>query len=136
MDLVVDANIIISALVTPQSKSIDILFMDGLRFYSPEFLLEEFKEHKKEIMDKSTLTEEEFHLAFSLVFSRIRLIPFSEFSYFISKSKEVCPDEDDVEYFALALKLNCALWSNDKDLKQQSVVMVFSTTDLLNKLRM
>ena len=34
-------------------------------------------------------------------------------------------------YFALALKLNCGIWSNDKKLKNQDKVKVYSTEDLL-----
>ncbi|MBI2152065.1 hypothetical protein HYU21_05030 [Candidatus Woesearchaeota archaeon] len=34
-------------------------------------------------------------------------------------------------YFALALKLNCALWSNDKKLREQSEVKVYNTYELV-----
>lgn len=40
----------------------------------------------------------------------------------------------DSEYFALALKLNCAIWSNDKRLKQQDKIKVYSTEDLVKVL--
>ena len=33
-------------------------------------------------------------------------------------------------YFALALKLNCAIWSNDKKLKEQNKIQVCSTHEL------
>jgi len=40
------------------------------------------------------------------------------------------PDPDDMAYFALALKLNCAIWSNDKKLKEQDKVKVYNTHEL------
>lgn len=46
----------------------------------------------------------------------------------------VSPDADDAMYFALAMKHNCAVWSNDKALKKQDKVMVFGTSELLRKL--
>ena len=36
-------------------------------------------------------------------------------------------------YFALELKLNWGIWSNDKKLKEQNKVKVYSTEDLLKK---
>jgi predicted nucleic acid-binding protein len=42
------------------------------------------------------------------------------------------PDPDDIDFTALALKLDCPLWSNDKELKQQTVVKVFSTSELIS----
>lgn len=41
------------------------------------------------------------------------------------------PDKDDVDFVALALKLNLPLWSNDSRLKEQSLVKVLSTRELV-----
>jgi predicted nucleic acid-binding protein len=45
------------------------------------------------------------------------------------------PDKKDVEYLALALKEKVPLWSNDKELKKQSYVMVLSTREILELIR-
>jgi len=46
-------------------------------------------------------------------------------------AKQTSPDPDDVLYLAVALSLGCAIWSNDKDLKEgQSRVVVVTTEDL------
>ena len=50
------------------------------------------------------------------------------------EAKEISPDPDDVPYLALALKLGCAIWSNDKELKKQSVVKVYNTQEILQLL--
>jgi predicted nucleic acid-binding protein len=42
----------------------------------------------------------------------------------------MCPDENDLEYFALALKLRYAIWSQDKTLKQQQIIRIYSTEEL------
>lgn len=63
---------------------------------------------------------------------RIQFIPFDEFKKEIKNAKQISPDPYDMEYVALALAKNCAIWSNDKELKKQNKVKVYSTTELLN----
>ena len=63
---------------------------------------------------------------------RIKTIPNEETEKFIPEAERICPDKKDVDYFALALKMKCALWSNDKVLKtKQDVINVYSTEDLI-----
>ncbi len=50
------------------------------------------------------------------------------------QAKSICPDPDDIQYFALALKLGCPIWSNDKALKEQNTVEVISTGELIDNL--
>ena len=47
------------------------------------------------------------------------------------KQKKISPDINDTEYFALALKLKCSIWSNDKKLKKQNKVKVYSTEEIV-----
>ena len=131
MEFVVDANILISALVAPRGKTCEMLFSDKLKLYVPEFLLEEVDKYKEEISQKSGLSFEELNLLFSLIFMNIEIIPFSEFENFIEEASKICPDPNDVKYFALALKLKCSLWSNDKKLKEGSL-KVLTTSELLS----
>lgn len=133
MDLIIDANIVISALISIQGKTCDLLFSEKLNLITAELLIREFYEHKKEIIEKSQLSEEELDLALSIISSRIKFIPFLEFKQFIPRAKEICPDPDDIEYFALALKLNCPVWTDDKALKNQNLVKIISTSELLKK---
>jgi len=44
------------------------------------------------------------------------------------------PDSDDIDFLALALSNNSAIWSNDPHFKQQSLVKAFTTVELLKKL--
>ena len=61
----------------------------------------------------------------------VEFIPLEEYSSFMKEALAI-PDPDDIDFTALALKLDCPLWSNDKELKQQTVVKVFSTSDLIS----
>jgi len=40
-------------------------------------------------------------------------------------------DPDDIDFLALALLTNAAIWSNDSHLKKQSLVPVFTTDDII-----
>ena len=131
MDVVVDANILIAALISPSGHTADFFFSHVLRIFAPELLLEEVEEHKNELLKKTGFSEKDFNQLVVLISKRIIFFPIIDFLPFIQKAKEICPDPDDAAYFALALKLHCPLWSNDKKLKGQEEVKVFSTSELL-----
>ena len=134
MDLVIDANILIAAIVSSEGKTAEMLFSDRLTLLAPEFLLEEVKKHREEISSKSGLSEADFRLACTFFSSQIRYFPFSEFGMFIPQAKHICPDPYDITYIALALKFNCPIWSNDKILQQQREVKILTTLGLLKLL--
>ena len=131
MELVIDANVLMSALVATAGKTYDLIFNERINLFSPEFLLEEFEEHKEEILEKSGLSESDFKLFLSLISSEIEFISKSEFKEFIPQAEKITPDPNDTEYLALALKLKCSIWSNDKRLKNQNKVNICSTGELL-----
>ncbi len=134
MDLVIDANVLFSALIS-KADTHDLLFSDDICLFAPEFLLTELEKYREEILIKSKLSTADLDLAIATMTSRIRLLPFEEFQHFIKKASAASPDEKDTEYFAVALKLHCPIWSNDKKLKSQKEVKVMSTNELLKKLR-
>ena len=44
----------------------------------------------------------------------------ASFREYMSEADSISPDPDDVQYFALALKLGCPIWSNDPHFREQS----------------
>jgi len=131
MDLVVDANVIIAALIK-ESTTFVLLFKEDFHLYTPEFILAEIEEHQEEILKKTKRTAEELYKVLEILKRRIVLIPLEELDQYLIEAEEICPDEDDIIYFALALKLNCPIWSNDKGLKNQDKVKIFHTHELMN----
>ncbi len=115
-------------------KTLELLFSPQISLFAPEYLLEEVKEHFSEILDKSNLDRTTVEIIFSVITSRINFVSVSEFESNLTKAKAICPDEDDVEYFALALSRDCPFWSNDQKLKKQNEVKVISTSELINLL--
>ena len=129
MDLVIDSNILFAALLKESGTS-DILFKHKL--HAPEFIFEEFNKYKDYLKGKTKRTEENFNELFDLFERNVILIPKEEIDPFTEKAKKISPDEKDIPYLALALKLKCSLWSNDRDLKEkQNIIQVYSTEELI-----
>ncbi len=129
MDLVIDSNILFAALLKDSGTS-DVLFKH--RLYAPEFIFEEFRKYREYLKGKTKRTEEDFDELFDLFERNVRLIPKEEIDPFIEKAEKISPDAKDIPYLAVALKLRCSLWSNDRDLKEkQKVIKVYSTKELM-----
>ena len=139
MLLVIDANVIFAALIA-RGGTFRVFATNKIlrkfRFITPEYLFIEIREHFDEIMDKTKLSQEELEVVFDFVEEQIEIIPFEEFEDMYDKANKVSPDIDDVPYFALALKMNCGIWSNDKELKKQDIVKIYSTEDVIQMLEM
>ena len=131
MDLVVDANVLFAALIR-NNKTAELLFKDKLHLFAPEYLLDEFVEHKEEIVQKSDRPSEEFYKFLDILKKRITFCPYDDFKHYMERASEITPDPDDEEYIALAFSIKADIWSNDKSLKKIKVVDVYSTVDLVN----
>jgi predicted nucleic acid-binding protein len=130
MDLVVDANIVIAALIK-ESVSYRLLFKDLFHLYTPEFIFTEIEKHKEELLNKTHRTTIEFYNVLDILRRRITFIPLEELTAYVEEAERITPDPDDMAYFATALKMRCAIWSNDKKLKEQDKIKVFSTHELM-----
>jgi predicted nucleic acid-binding protein len=131
MQLIVDANPIISILISP-GKPVDILFLEELELFAPELLFEELNNNKQLIIQKSKLSEEEINEFISILKQIITIIPEEDFIRYRKFAERICPDDKDIVYFALALHLKCPIWSNEKRLKNQRYVRVHATHDLIS----
>ncbi len=78
MELVIDTNCLISALILP-GKSRELITSFKLSLFAPEEIIKETFAHKKEILDKSKISEEDFDLLFNILFSRIEIISHESF---------------------------------------------------------
>ncbi len=130
MQVIVDANIIIALLIKP-SRLIDLFFDGRLSLYAPQLLFQELENNTGEIIKKSRLTKEDLSWLQTILKHNIEVIPEEEFLKFREKADEICPDKKDVVYFALALYLNCPIWSNEKKLREQDKVQVYATHELI-----
>jgi len=130
MQLVIDANIVFAALIKAGSTA-DLITSPKLELYSPPFLFEEFEKYHSYLLDKTHRNSADFKQYLIVLKNNIHSIPFSSFQDFYSHAKELSPDPKDALYFALALKLKCPVWTNDKRLKNQGEIKILGTTELV-----
>ncbi|WP_048090908.1 PIN domain-containing protein [Geoglobus acetivorans] len=139
MLLVIDANVVFAALIA-RGGTFRVFVMNKIlrkfRFIAPEYLFIEIREHFDEILKKTKLSQEELEVVLDFLEEQIEVVPFEEFEDEYDVARRISPDPDDVPYFALALKLNCAIWSNDRKLEEQDIVKVYTTRDIIQMLRM
>jgi predicted nucleic acid-binding protein len=127
--LVVDANILFSALIK-KSFTADFIFNDKLDLYSPAFVIGEYMKYEKIITKKTNRTKAEFIQIMHSLKEIIKIIPKERYEMLLKEADKISPDKSDVMYFALALFLKGGIWSNDKRLKKQNIVTVYSTDEI------
>src|SRR3989338_3793076 len=113
MDLVVDANVLFSVLIK-HSFTYNLLFSGSFHLFTPNYIFTELDRHKEEILKKTERTTEEVFKLLETLKQRVIIVPLEELVPYVEEAEKLTPDPDDMAYFALALKLNCAIWSNDK----------------------
>ncbi|MBI2632414.1 hypothetical protein HYW75_05400 [Candidatus Pacearchaeota archaeon] len=133
MLLVVDANELFSAMIA-RGKALDLFFHNDIELISPSFIIEEFEKYYEEIADKSGFSVEETISFFLLLLPQIKFVNGEEYFSFLPRATEISPDPKDVHYFAIALKFNCPIWSEERKLKEQKHVEVITTKELLGRI--
>jgi predicted nucleic acid-binding protein len=130
MKLVVDTNVVMSALIK-NSVSRSLIFNPKLELFLPDFSLKEIEKYSPEILKKSGMKKAEFDLLLQLILSNFLVARRKKYENHLKKAEKICPDKNDIVFLALALSLKIPLWTNDKSLKNQSLVKVYSTEELM-----
>jgi predicted nucleic acid-binding protein len=131
MRLVVDTNVLFSFF---KRESVTRWLLTNFEFIepvTPSFCIEELTEHKVLICAKSKLSATEFEEALGDLLIFVKVISLPEYRTYLSGAKSISPDPDDIELFAVALKLGCPIWSNEKAFTHQSEVRIYTTAELL-----
>ncbi|MFA4934417.1 MAG: PIN domain-containing protein [Candidatus Methanoperedens sp.] len=131
MKLVLDSNIIFSALIK-KSTTRNIILSDVFELHAPEYIFSEITKHKELLLKKSKMNEEEFDALLLLLQKHIRFVPKAKYNVKMALAEDILRDIDitDSPFLALALALNCSIWSNDGHFKQQDKVVAYTTKEL------
>jgi len=117
--VVVDTNILFSALLKSKSIFSEHLLTADVRFFVCELAVVELFKHKNRIVQYSALPEEEILQAYHLLLRRVSL--YKEDLIEPQHWKEayaLCKivDENDTPHVALTLELDGLLWTSDRRL--------------------
>jgi predicted nucleic acid-binding protein len=140
MKIVVDTNIIFSALLNSNSNIGDLLFNSDkhFEFYSCSYMRYEIQKHWERLKKISKLSEKQLQVSYTQVLSKIKfineeIIPVETWLASEEITKEI--DIDDTDFVALTKFLKATLWTGDKvlynGLKKLGFKKMVNTAELL-----
>ena len=143
MKLVVDTNIVFSAMISPKGVAGELMLFTWprLELFAPEDLRVELSKHRDKAVKASKLSVDEVVELEGIVLGRITVVPHAvvptatwERAYDLVKDI----DEDDDQFVALALHLNCPLWTGDgklvRGLRRKGFKLLVTNDDLRKEL--
>ncbi|MAH06769.1 hypothetical protein CMI38_00800 [Candidatus Pacearchaeota archaeon] len=131
MKLVLDTNALFSIL-NPKSISAYLFHHMKTQFLAPEFIKSELNKYKSTCMFKANLSEYEFTTGKEEIEKLIEFFNVLSYEDFLEKSINLISDKNDADFLALAISQNASIWSNDKHLKEQFLVSVYTTEELVD----
>jgi len=133
MKLVVDANVVMSALIS-DSKTRELIVTLEPTLVTPEVVHDEIRSYEDLIVEKSGMERDRVQQFIELLFSYIETVPASAFHQHIDEAEHALgeTDPDDVLYLACALGTEASIWSDDTDFEDQDLVPVFTTSDVID----
>ena len=120
MKVIVDSNIIFSALLKSPNRYCDTICLSNDEYYTPKFMFLEIFKYKERIVRQSRMTEEEvlemlYRLLLNLRFFDENLISTRNFLRAFQLVKDT--DRNDLVFVALTFEIDGKLWSSDLELK-------------------
>jgi predicted nucleic acid-binding protein len=133
MKLVIDANVVISALIA-DSKTRELIVTLEPDLLTPAFVYDEIENYEELIVEKSGMDPDRVEQFTDLLFQYIEVVRADDFYPAIDKADEAIgdTDPDDVLYLACAIACDAAIWSDDSDFNEQDLVETYSTSDVVD----
>ena len=119
-NLIVDSNIIFSALRGKNSRTRNKILTSEHKYFTPNFLIGEIFKHKERIIKNSKASEKEtyeflFKIINKIIFINEENISTGNFIEAYRLCKDI--DEKDTPFVALSLELGHKIWTRDEELK-------------------
>ena len=141
MRFVADSNVLFTYFW--KNSILHYILKQPIELFAPQYALEEINKYTKELMEKTSLSKEDFKKTRQKLALTVDFIPVEEYSSsfhnVISLSRTLTIQNyheliKDIDFLALAIHLQCPLWSNDHLLKKQSIVSVLTTKEIIELL--
>ena len=132
MNIVIDSNVLFSALIKDSLTRKMILLSTGT-FLFPSFIFDELEKHKGELEEKSGMKTKQFEMLLTILLQKVQIVPTDILRPYEKKAYDTVKDidPDDTLFIACALAYpDSLLWSDDKKLKQQTVVPIINTKEM------
>jgi len=139
MKVVIDTNIIFSAIISPNNKIAELILKSKnvFNYFAPNQLSEELNEHENKALQLTGYSRQEYSEIKNGLLSRIQIISDILISpSALLRAEELLKDvdPDDTVFLALALDMDARLWTGDaklsKGLKNKDIYNTVSTNEL------
>ncbi len=122
--IIIDTNLIFSALLSNASQIREILLDETFTFYAPNYIIVEIFKHQRKMLKLTKLDDVAFFTYFNAIIENIKFIPLD----FISTPSrqlayDLCHDiaPKDIPFIALSIELKAPLWTGDVKLKKRLI---------------
>lgn len=132
--LVVDTNVVLSAAIS-DSKTRELIVNLEHQLVAPEAIYREIWNHRNLIKQKSGLEEDELVQLLSTLFKYIEIVPDTDVERRRERARQELAgvDQKDLVFLAAALVVEGGIWSDDEHLRQQELVEVHTTQDIVEQ---
>ncbi len=133
MKLVLDTNVILTALIRDSLVRAAIV-SPRHQFFVPESAIEEIHEHLGVVELKSGLPREEIQIALNMILLGVDVVTLEDMGDKWKEAVRVMEriDIEDAPFVGAALSMSCdGIWSDDKHLKRQKRIRVWTTKEIL-----
>lgn len=131
--VVIDTNILFSALLREPSRFVSLIFQSEYDFYICEYVIVELFKHKDRLVKQSKLSEDDLLRLLYRLLKRLSIYPERLIKpSFLSEAQNLCApiDVNDTVHVALTLALDGRLWTGDRTLvdglRQQGIDIFFT----------
>ncbi|MFT4310944.1 MAG: PIN domain-containing protein [Candidatus Woesearchaeota archaeon] len=134
MKVVVDTNVLMT-FFWQNSVFRKLLTQELVDCIAPEYALEEINKYEAEICKKTNITKKQYKEQLNELAIYVEFISIENYQEKLIAVVNNMPDPKDIDFVALAVKHELPLWTNDKLLKEQSVVAIYTTKEILDELK-
>ena len=115
--LVLDANILMRAVLGKQARALLAKYGERIEFVAPDVAFDEARKRLPEVIEGRKLETEPFMNYFDSLANVVRTVERETYSGFeaIARQRLVRRDENDWPILAAALALRCPIWTEDTD---------------------